>query len=155
TVVTTTTGEHEAELVVVCAGLQSDRLAAADGQGRFPRIVPFLGDYHQVSGPSADLCRGLVYPVPDPRYPFLGVPLTRHVDGTVSRGPNAGLAAGREASRRAAGRPRVGAGVRARDLWDAIGFPGFWRFAAGNVRAAARESRSVLSTRSFLAQAQA
>ena len=155
TVVRTTAGEYDAELVVVCAGLQSDRLAAADGQGGFPRIVPFLGDYHLLTGRSAELCRGLVYPVPDPRYPFLGVHLTRHVDGSVSIGPNAFLSAGREAYRRQQGQPRPALRDRARDLRDAVANPSFWRFAAGNLRAAGRESRSVLSTRSFVAQARA
>lgn len=152
TVVESTRGDHEAELVIVCGGLQSDRLAVLDGQDRYPRIVPFLGDYLELTGDSAGLCRGLVYPVPDPRYPFLGVHVTRHVDGSVSIGPNAFLSPGREAYR--GGIAGIRDGAQLRDLRDAVGFAGFWRFAAGNVRAAARESRAALSTRSFVRQAQ-
>ena len=151
TVVRSSRGDHEADRVVVCGGLQSDRLAVLDGQDRFPRVVPFFGDYHLLAGASAELSRGLIYPVPDPRYPFLGVHITRHVDGSVSIGPNAFLSLGREAYDRGAANLRS---ANLRDLRDAVGFPGFWRFTAGSLRAAARESRAVLSARSFVAQAQ-
>ena len=135
----------ELDLVVVCAGLQSDRVARLSGEPREPRIVPFYGDYFLLSDAQAPLVRGLIYPVPDPRYPFLGVHLTRRVDGAVMLGPNAFLSLGREAYR-----PRQ---VVARDLREALGFGGFWRFAAGNLAAAARESRTAFSARSFVAEA--
>ncbi|WP_067903112.1 L-2-hydroxyglutarate oxidase [Nocardia vaccinii] len=133
------------DLVIACAGLQSDRLAVSSGEPAYPRIVPFYGDYFVLDAAKTDLVKGLIYPVPDPRYPFLGVHLTRTVDGTVVLGPNAFLSLGRETYRR--GRISVA------DTLSAIGFPGFWRFAANNVPAAIRETRTAFSTRSFVAQA--
>ncbi|WP_449386441.1 L-2-hydroxyglutarate oxidase [Cellulomonas soli] len=90
--------EHEltADLLVACAGLQADRVARACGIEPAARIVPFRGEYATVREPAASLVRGLVYPVPDPRFPFLGVHLTRGVDGHVHAGPNAVLALARE-----------------------------------------------------------
>jgi L-2-hydroxyglutarate oxidase LhgO len=144
----TATGLDERfDVVIACAGLQSDRLARLAGEDREPRIVPFLGDYVLLAEDQRDLVRGLVYPVPDPRYPFLGVHLTRRVDGEVMVGPNAFLSPGRETYTRS--RP-VG-----RDLREALGFPGFWRFAAGNVPAAVREARTATSRRRFVAGARA
>lgn len=136
---------EEYDLVITCAGLQSDRLAWRSGESREPRIVPFYGDYFLLTPEKTHLVNGLIYPVPDPRFPFLGVHLTKRVDGAVMLGPNAFLSMGREAYRR---RELV-----ARDVRDAVSFPGFWRFAAGNVRAALRESRTALSTGSFVAEA--
>ena len=136
------------DLVVACAGLQSDRVAHLAGDSREPRIVPFFGDYALLAEDQRDLVRGLVYPVPDPRYPFLGVHLTRRVDGEVMVGPNAFLALGRESYERTA---PVGRDLR--DLRDVLGFAGFWRFAAGNVPAAVREIRTATSRRRFVAGA--
>jgi L-2-hydroxyglutarate oxidase len=83
--------------VVGCAGLQSDRVARMTGApDRGVRIMPFRGEYHHVVGPSAALVRNLIYPVPDPRFPFLGVHLTRGIDGGIHAGPNAVLALARE-----------------------------------------------------------
>ena len=138
------TSEHD--LVVVCGGLQSDRLAAMVGEPRSPRIVPFFGDYFEVGPAQRDLVGAMVYPVPDPRYPFLGVHLTPTVDGRLTLGPNAFLSLARERYRRHGG-------ASARDLAAAVGFPGFWRFAAGNLPAAVRESRTALSGRRFVAEA--
>jgi L-2-hydroxyglutarate oxidase LhgO len=135
------------DVVIACAGLQSDRLAHLAGESLEPRIVPFLGDYVLLAEDQRDLVRGLVYPVPDPRYPFLGVHLTRHVDGEVMVGPNAFLSPGRESYARSL---PVG-----RDLREALGFSGFWRFAAGNIPAAVREARTATSRRRFVAGAQA
>ncbi|MGZ5418164.1 MAG: L-2-hydroxyglutarate oxidase [Nocardioides sp.] len=133
------------DLVVTCAGLQSDRLAHSAGDDREPRIVPFFGDYVLLAEDQRDLVRGLVYPVPEPRYPFLGVHLTRRVDGEVMIGPNAFLSLGRESYGR--GRPVP------RDLREALGFAGFWRFAAGNLPAAVREARTASSRTRFVAGA--
>ncbi len=116
------------DLVITCAGLQSDRLAHTSGDTRDPRIVPFLGDYLLLEPDAAAKVRGLIYPVPDPRYPFLGVHLTRRIDGEVMVGPNAFLSPGREAYRGGRGSWR--------DLRDAVAWPGFWRFAANNLPAA-------------------
>ncbi|WP_040831943.1 L-2-hydroxyglutarate oxidase [Nocardia jiangxiensis] len=135
------------DLVIACAGLQSDRLAVSSGEAAYPRIVPFYGDYFVLDAAKTDLVNGLIYPVPDPKYPFLGVHLTRTVDDTVVLGPNAFLSFGREAYRR--GR------ISFPDTVSAIGFPGFWRFAASNIPAAIRETRTAFSTRSFVEQARA
>ncbi|MEJ7795040.1 MAG: L-2-hydroxyglutarate oxidase [Nocardioides sp.] len=135
---------EELDLVILCAGLQSDRVARLAGETKDPRIVPFYGDYLLLSSAKEHLVNGLVYPVPDPRYPFLGVHLTKRVDGRVMLGPNAFLSLGREAYQ---GR------LVPRDLRDAVGFPGFWRFAAGNLSAAAREAGTALSTRRLVAEA--
>jgi L-2-hydroxyglutarate oxidase LhgO len=110
----TTAGDLEAGLVVACAGLQSDRVARALGARPPVRIVPFRGEYWSVARP--DLVRGLVYPVPHPRFPFLGVHLTRDGHGGVHAGPNAVLALARE-----------GYGSRRpspRDAWEALAYPG-------------------------------
>ena len=120
-------GAITARSVIACAGLQSDRLAGT----RDVRIVPFRGSWYRLRGPVADRIRGSIYPVPDPRYPFLGVHLTRRIDGEVWAGPNAFLAFARERYRRWAVAPR--------DAVDVARFGGFWRFAARNLAAARRE----------------
>jgi len=135
----------EFDLVITCAGLQSDRVARAAGEPADPRIVPFYGDYFLLAPAKTHLVNGLIYPVPDPRYPFLGVHVTKRVDGAVMLGPNAFLSLGREAYR-----PRQ---YDVRDVRDALGFPGFWRFASRNLAAAVRESRTALSTRAFVSEA--
>ena len=145
-VVSTPAGSAAFDLVITCAGLQSDRVARLSGDSASPRIVPFFGDYFLLDPARSSLVNGLIYPVPDPRYPFLGVHLTRHVDGRVSLGPNAFLAPGREAYTRS--------GWSARDVAQAVGFSGFWRFAAHNTQAAVREVRTVLSTGAFVREAQ-
>lgn len=134
------------DIVITCAGLQSDRVARLSGESASPRIVPFFGDYFLLAERRSTLVNGLIYPVPDPRYPFLGVHLTKHVDGRVSLGPNAFLSLGREAYTRS--------GWSAPDVAAAVGFPGFWRFAAQNMRAAGRELRTVLSVDAFVREAQ-
>jgi (S)-2-hydroxyglutarate dehydrogenase len=145
-VLVTTAGSTRAfDLVIACAGLQSDRVAAMAGEDREPRVVPFSGDYYLLGEPTRGLVNGLIYPVPDPRYPFLGVHLTKRVDGGVMVGPNAFLSLGRE---------RYNGGMpSARDVRDAVGFAGFWRFAGQNVGAAAREARTVVSRRAFAREA--
>ncbi len=138
------TEEHD--LVVVCAGLQSDRVAGLAGERRSPRIVPFYGDYVLLAPEQESLVNGLIYPVPDPRYPFLGVHVTKRVDGAVMLGPNAFLSLAREGY--SPGR------LDPRDLRDTLTYPGFWRFAAANVPGAVRESRTAVSRRRFVAEAQ-
>ena len=98
----TTAGAVRAKWLVNCAGLQSDRLARLCGADPGVRIVPFRGEYLSLRPEAAELCRTMIYPVPDPRWPFLGVHLTRGVDGSVHAGPNAVLALGREAYERGA-----------------------------------------------------
>ena len=146
TVVRSAFGEEQAyDVVVVCAGLHTDRVAALAGDEADPRIVPFRGEFHLLRPERRHLVRGLVYPVPDPRYPFLGVHLTRRVDGDVMIGPNAVLALARE-----------GYGwrqVSARDLRDTIAWPGFRRFARQHWRTGAREMAGSLSRKAFVAAA--
>ena len=118
----TASGPLLARTVVACAGLQSDRIAAMTGQGgRDYRIVPFRGDYYTFRAAAADLVRGLVYPVPDPAFPFLGVHFTRGIDGTLHAGPNAVPALAREGYGRLS--------VSGRDLLDSLRFPGLRRLA--------------------------
>lgn len=121
-----------AGVVVTCAGLQSDRLAAMTGDHDGLTVVPFRGSWSLLGGETAALVRGNVYPVPDPDMPFLGVHLTPHPDGLVRVGPNAVLAGGRHAYRRGA--------VDWRDLGTTLATPGFWRLAARHVRAGMREA---------------
>ena len=112
--------------LVVAAGLQSDRVAALVGADPSPAILPFRGEYLAVSRAKQELVRGMVYPVPDPRYPFLGVHFTRRVSGELEVGPNAVLATRREGYRRR--------DVSAADLRDVLTWPGFWRLARAHWR---------------------
>jgi L-2-hydroxyglutarate oxidase LhgO len=121
--VMTTRGPISAAHLVTCGGLHSDRLAAMAGMRVAPglRIVPFRGDYYALREEQQSLVRGLVYPVPDPRFPFLGVHFTPRMDGSVWAGPNAVLAFAREGYRLRT--------VSVRDLLDVLGYRGFWRLA--------------------------
>lgn len=134
-----------ADAVVVCAGLQSDRLARLSGAPPDPRIVPFRGGYAALRPDRTFLVRGLLYPVPDPRYPFLGIHLTRRVDGGVLVGPHAVMALGRE---RYDGGP-----VPLRDLVDTLRWPGTARMAARHWRTGVRELWHTASRRAFVEQA--
>jgi L-2-hydroxyglutarate oxidase LhgO len=120
-VLRTSGGEVQAGLVVACAGLQADRVAALSGARDGPRIVPFRGDYYTLTPDARSLVRGLIYPVPDPRFPFLGVHFTKRIDGAVWAGPNAVLAFAREGYRRRDLSPR--------DLLGTLTNPGFLRLA--------------------------
>jgi (S)-2-hydroxyglutarate dehydrogenase len=122
-VLATSRGPVRAANVIACAGLWADRVAALTGDAApdSPRIVPFRGDYYTLSADAASLVNGLVYPVPDPRFPFLGVHLTRRIDGEVWAGPNAVLAFKRAGYRRR--------DVSPRDLGEALANPGFRRLA--------------------------
>jgi L-2-hydroxyglutarate oxidase LhgO len=131
--------------LIVCAGLQADRVAALAGDGRAPAIVPFRGEYYRLVPERAHLVRGLVYPVPDPAYPFLGVHFTPRIDGTVDIGPNAVLATAREGYRRR--------DFSARDLADTLRWPGFRRMARAHWRAGLGELRTSVSKRRFVAGA--
>lgn len=132
--------------VVVCAGLQSDRVAKLAGGAEHPKIVPFFGQYSRLSPEYRTVLNGLVYPVPDPAYPFLGVHLTKRVDGEMLVGPNAFLSFGRE--------NYSGRHIGISDSFAVASDPGFWRFASRNVKAAVREFGGVISRRRFLAGAE-
>lgn len=137
--------EHAFDLLVICAGLHTDRLARLAGDEEDPRIVPFRGEYGMLRPDRRHLVRGLVYPVPDPRYPFLGVHLTRRVDGEVLVGPNAVLALAREGYRRR--------DVRVAELRETLAWPGFRRLAAAHWRTGAREMWGSVSKRAFVREA--
>src|SRR6202042_248724 len=108
---------HRVDRLVVCGGLESDRLAELVGGSAAPRIVPFRGEYLAVVPEKQGWVRGMIYPVPDPRYPFLGVHFTRRVDGGLDVGPNAFLALSRQRYGRLSVTPR--------DLADTLAWPGF------------------------------
>jgi L-2-hydroxyglutarate oxidase LhgO len=136
---------HHVDRLVACAGLQADRVARGlTGPG--PRIVPFRGEYLAVRPARSDLVRGLLYPVPDPRYPFLGVHVTRRVDGRLELGPNALLAPAREGYRRTS--------VSLRDVADALSWPGTWRLARQHWRTGLGELHGSLSVPTYLRAAQ-
>lgn len=116
--------QHWARLMVNCAGLHSDRVAALAGVSSKIRIVPFRGEYYTLDPGRADLVRSLIYPVPDPRFPFLGVHFSRRIDGRVEVGPNAVLALGREHYR--------GAPPSWPDMRETLATGGFWRLAGRN-----------------------
>jgi L-2-hydroxyglutarate oxidase LhgO len=136
---------HRFDRLVLCGGLQSDQLARMAGGAADPRVVPFRGHYHELVPERRDLVRGLLYPVPDPRYPFLGVHLTRHVHGEVMAGPNAILALAREGYRVR--------DLRARELAQTLAWPGFWRLARKHWSVGARETLVSASRAVFAAQA--
>ncbi|GEM35006.1 hydroxyglutarate oxidase [Nocardia neocaledoniensis NBRC 108232] len=130
--------------LVVCAGLQADRMARKAGIRTDFRIVPFRGEYYRLPAARADLVRTLIYPVPDPALPFLGVHLSPTIDGELTVGPNAVLGLAREGYAKGS--------VSARDAVDVLGFPGFHRVARAHVRTGARELRNSLFKRGYLAE---
>ncbi|WP_144662771.1 L-2-hydroxyglutarate oxidase [Paenarthrobacter nicotinovorans] len=144
-VVRTQDGSELFDLVVACAGLQSDRLAEATGEPATPKIVPFFGQYFLLGHEARQQVKGLIYPVPDPRHPFLGVHLTKRIDGEMMLGPNAFISFGRESY--------GWKDVRFRDVLDYALFPGFWNFARQNVPSAVREFQTVVNKRKFIREA--
>lgn len=138
----TTAGDLVCGGLVVCAGLWADEVAARTGEPAEPRIVPFRGDYYTLTDDARSLVRGLIYPVPDPAFPFLGVHLTTRIDGEVWAGPNAVLALARTGYRRR--------DVSLRDLAAIVAYPGFLRLAARNVHMGAAEMWRDVSKRAFL-----
>lgn len=144
-IVTTPSSTFEVAKLVICAGLQADRVSRSGRERSGPRIVPFRGEYMDIKPDKRDLVRGLIYPVPDPRYPFLGVHFTRRVSGVVDIGPNAVLALDREGY----GRPSV----RREDVRDIVTWPGFWRMASKHWRTGAKEVYGSLSARAYMRSA--
>ena len=136
-----TAGTLEADVLVNCAGLHSDRVAALAGERQPLRIVPFRGEYYKLRPEREYLVRHLIYPVPDPAFPFLGVHFTRMIRGGVECGPNAVLALSREGYRKQ--------DFRARDVASALGFPGLWRFLRRYPRTSWMEVRRSFSGRLF------
>lgn len=140
-VVQTSVGELLADAVVNCAGLHSDLVAALGGRRPRARIIPFRGEYFELRPDRRYLVNGLIYPVPDPQFPFLGVHLTRGIDGGVHAGPNAVLALAREGYDWRT--------VRFRELGRTLGYPGFWKLARRHARTGAAEMRRSLSAHRF------
>jgi L-2-hydroxyglutarate oxidase LhgO len=141
-------GDHapiHVDHLVVAAGLHADRVGVLAGGGKEPAILPFRGEYLAVSKAKQELVRGMVYPVPDPRYPFLGVHFTRRVTGELEVGPNAVLATRREGYRRR--------DVSAADLRDVLAWPGSWRMARAHWRTGIDEVLGSASRRVFMRSA--
>lgn len=132
----------QARALITCAGLQSDRIAELLGLRLPARIVPFRGEYYELRPERRDLVKGLIYPVPDPRFPFLGVHFTRSIDGSVHAGPNAVLSLKREGYRRS--------DVDLGDTAEILRYAGFWRFLGRFWRVTASEVRRSLSKRVFV-----
>ena len=118
--ISSTGGDYEADFLINCGGLQCDRLSDMAGNHDATRIVPFRGEYYKLKPSSQHLVRNLIYPVPDPKFPFLGVHFTRLIHGGIEAGPNAVLAFAREGYRYS--------DVSFRDMLETLTYPGFWRF---------------------------
>jgi L-2-hydroxyglutarate oxidase len=145
-VVRTGSGDLLAAQVVVCAGLRCDELATASGADPGVRIIPFRGEYSGFTAEAADLVKGLIYPVPDPAFPFLGVHATRGVDGHVHAGPNAVLALAREGYSWGTVRPG--------ELLRSLTYPGMLRIARRHWRYGLGEVRRSLSRKAMVTQIQ-
>jgi L-2-hydroxyglutarate oxidase len=141
-VVETLAGEFEAKYMVTCAGLQSDRIARLSGQQIDSKIVPFRGEYFELKPEAQHLCRNLIYPVPDPNFPFLGVHFTRLIHGGIECGPNAVLAFAREGYRKI--------DFSLSDTIDTLTFPGFLRLARKYWRTGLGEMWRSISKRAFV-----
>lgn len=141
--VITNAGEVEADVIVNCAGLHADRIARLAGVDPQVRILPFRGEYYELKPDRRELVRGLIYPVPDPQFPFLGVHFTKMIDGNVHAGPNAVLAFRREGYRWGQ--------LNVRDLAEAATYSGSWQLARQHWRYGWEEVRRSLSARRFAA----
>ncbi len=137
----TTQGEFVSDFVVTCAGLQADRVARLAGEHPEVRIVPFRGDYYQLKPGREHLVRNLIYPVADPKFPFLGVHFTRMIAGGIEAGPNAVLALKREGYTRTS--------FNLKDAADALTFPGLWRFIGKHFRMCVSELERAFSKQLF------
>ena len=141
-VIETSRGAFAAGALINCAGLFSDRISRMAGDQPSARIIPFRGEYYDLVPDRASLVRALIYPVPDPRFPFLGVHFTRRITGKVDAGPNAVLAFAREGYR--------ATDLNLRDFFSALAFPGFWRMAARHWRNGFAEWYRSLSKPAFV-----
>jgi L-2-hydroxyglutarate oxidase len=137
----TTGGEFEGDFLINCAGLHCDRVSELAGEKREVRIVPFRGEYYKIKPDRQFLARHLIYPVPDPSFPFLGVHFTRLIEGGIEAGPNAVLAFAREGYRKT--------DVNPGELYDALTFSGFWRFLGRNRKMCWEELKRSFSKRLF------
>jgi (S)-2-hydroxyglutarate dehydrogenase len=138
----TSNGELAGCRIINCAGLQSDRVAILDGAQPGARIVPFRGEYYELKPERCSLVKNLIYPVPDPQFPFLGVHFTRMIDGSVHAGPNAVLSLKREGYNRTS--------FDLRDFIDTMTYGGFWRMAAKHAKAGLAEIHRSFSKKAFV-----
>jgi L-2-hydroxyglutarate oxidase len=145
-VIETSHGEFEAGFIINCAGLFSDRVARFSGFDPGAKIVPFRGEYYELERERRHLIKSLVYPVPNPNFPFLGVHFTRMIDGSVHAGPNAVLALKREGYHKT--------DVNCADLFETIMFPGFWKLARKYYREGMMEIVRSVSKRAFVKNVQ-
>jgi L-2-hydroxyglutarate oxidase len=141
--VTTKTAEFRGGQLVNCAGLHSDRLARLAGLQPEVRIIPFRGEYYELTPQTSYLVKGLIYPVPDPSFPFLGVHLTRMINGSIHAGPNAIFALAREGYTKLKINPR--------DVVDSVRWPGLWRLGRRYWRTGLDEAARSMSKKRFLA----
>lgn len=141
-VVQSTAGDFAAERVVTCAGLQSDRVARLSGAKPNAKIVPFRGEYFELRANARQLCRNLIYPTPDPAFPFLGVHFTRMIGGGVECGPNAVLALAREGYTKTT--------LNLADLAESLSYGGFLKMAAKHWRMGAGEIWRSVSKKAFV-----
>jgi len=139
-------GDYACDKIVTCAGLHSDRVAALTGRARDVRIIPFRGEYYKIRPERQHLVRHLIYPVPDPKFPFLGVHFTRFIHGGIEAGPNAVLALAREGYTKF--------DIRVGDVADALSFPGLWRFLKKYPKMCWDETRRSFSRALFCASLQ-
>lgn len=140
--IVTNQGTYSANYLVYCGGLHADRLAKKDGVKLKEKVVPFRGDYYVLSDSAKHKVRNLIYPVPDPAFPFLGVHFTRMTDGSVECGPNAVFSFKREGYSKTA--------FSLRDTWDALTYRGTWKLFFGNVKYGIDEYRRAFSKKMFL-----
>lgn len=140
--VVTSKGNFEAQTVINCAGLHCDRVARLSGAEPGLKIVPFKGEYFRVRESAHHLCRSLIYPVPNPDFPFLGVHFTRTIDGGLEVGPNAVLAGGREAYGKW--------DLNLRDLYETLGYKGFRKLAKAHWKMGLQELKRSMSKRAFV-----
>jgi len=138
---TTTAGVYESDYIINCAGLHCDRVSSLAGDMRELRIIPFRGEYYKLKPERQYLVRNLIYPVPDPKFPFLGVHFTRLIHGGIEAGPNAVLALKREGYSKT--------DISARDLIDTLTYRGFWRFVQKYPRMCFNELRRSFSKELF------
>lgn len=141
-VVETTAGVFESDYLINCAGLHCDRVATLSGQRAAAQLVPFRGEFYALRPEAHKFCRNLIYPVPDPRMPFLGVHLTRMIHGGVECGPNAVLAFAREGYRRT--------DINLSDVFEYGRYPGFWRFSQKHWRLGLEEMCRSFSKAAFV-----
>jgi (S)-2-hydroxyglutarate dehydrogenase len=141
-VLSTTAGDLETLMVVNCAGLQCDRVTTMSGEQPAAKIVPFRGEYFALKPDAHHLCKNLIYPVPDPNFPFLGVHFTRMIDQSVECGPNAVLAFAREGYKKT--------DLNIADLAESLTYPGFLRMAAKYWRMGMGEMWRSVSKRAFV-----